>query len=148
MQNHKKVILFPQPFRWRFFDYVEGESNPSNPIEDWYQELSDEGKMMFDALLKNTSKIENHLQWGGFKFLKGEPKKERLWQLDFIADKRQYRVLGVFGGIRKQAVLILGCYHKGEVYTPHNALDTASKRAKALREKRGNTLERTIKVDL
>ena len=53
-----------------FLDLVEGGANR---IEPWYQdELSQEGKDSFDALLKNTRKIENHLQWGGFKFLKGE----------------------------------------------------------------------------
>ncbi|MFI5117639.1 MAG: hypothetical protein ACHP8B_13190, partial [Terriglobales bacterium] len=115
MQNHKKVIPFPVPRFWSFFDYVEGDWNP---IEEWYQkELLEEGKAVFDALLKNTHKTENHLHWGGFKYLKGEPKKERIWQLDFVADKRQYRLLGVFSSIRKQAVLMVGCYHKGDVYT-------------------------------
>ena len=119
-----------------------------NRIECWYQELSQEGKDNFDALLKNTQKIPNHLEWGGFKYLKGEPKKERIWQLDFIADKRQYRLLGVFGSIRKQAVLILGCYHKGHAYTPKEALETACKRAKALRDERATIDGRKIKDDL
>ena len=144
MRNHTKVILFPVHQFWSFFDYVEGTSNP---IEDWYLALSEEAKYMFDSLLKNTGKIENHLEWGGFKYFKGEPKRERIWQLDFIADKRQYRVLGIFGGVRKQAVLILGCYHKGDVYTPQNALETATKRAKALREGRASTHERKIRID-
>jgi hypothetical protein len=132
--------------RWSFLDFVEGGVNR---IEDWYQrELSQEGRDAFDALLKNTHKIENHLQWGGFKFLKGEARKERLWQLDFRADQKQYRALGVFGAARKQAVVLLGCYHKGIVYTPHDAIETACKRAKTLREGRGTTCERKIKYDL
>jgi hypothetical protein len=129
---------------WSFFDYVEGDHNP---VADWYRELSEEGRYGFDALLKNTHKIESQLHWGGFKFLKGKPKEERIWQLDFIADKKQYRLLGVFGELRKQAVLILGCYHKGDVYTPHNALDTACKRARLLREGRAQTCERKIRTD-
>lgn len=129
---------------WAFSDYVEGARNP---IEDWYQELSDEGKFGFDSLLKNTAKIDDHLRWGGFKYLKGEPKKEHIWQLDFIADKRQYRVLGVFSGT-KHAVLVMGCYHKGKTYTPHNALETARKRATALREGKAGTLGRKIKTDI
>ena len=146
MQNHKKVIFLSQPaLRWSFFDYREGGANR---IEEWYLGLSQEGKDKFDALLKNTQKIDNHLQWGGFKYLKGKPKEEHIWQLDFIADKRQYRLLGVFGSIRKQAVLLLGCYHKGDVYTPKEALETACKRAKALREKRATTYERKIKNDI
>jgi hypothetical protein len=145
LQNHTKVISFPESLTWSFSDYVEGGINR---IENWYKELSQEGKDNFDALLKNTHKIANHLNWGGFKYLKGEPKKERIWQLDFIAEKRQYRLLGVFGATRKQAVLIMGCYHKGDSYTPAEALDTACKRAKALREKRATTHGRAIKYDL
>jgi hypothetical protein len=146
LSNHKKVIFLPQPpLPWSFFDYVEGGANR---IEEWYLGLSQEGKDKFDALLKNTQKIESHVQWGGFKYLKGKPKEEHIWQLDFIADKKQYRLLGVFGSIRKQAVLLLGCYHKGDVYTPREALETACKRAKALREKRATTYERKIKNDI
>lgn len=118
-----------------------------NRIQTWYQEeLSPEGQENFEALLKNTSKIENHLQWGGFKLLKGEPRRERIWQLDFIADKKQYRLLGVFRPGR-QAVLVVGCYHKGKVYTPKDAIETACKRAKALREGRATIVERPIRHD-
>jgi hypothetical protein len=133
------------PAYWSFFDYMDGGVNR---VEEWYQQLTPEGKDTFDTLLKNTRKIESHLQWGGFKYLKGKPKEERIWQLDFRADKRQYRLLGVFGSVRKQAVLILGCYHKGDVYKPKEALDTACKRAKALRERRATTNERKVKDDL
>ncbi|MGD0599277.1 MAG: hypothetical protein ABR988_05610 [Terriglobales bacterium] len=131
---------------WSFADYVEGGRNP---IADWYaNDLSDDGRMQFDALLKNTGKIESHVQWSGFKFPKGELRKHRIWQLDFLADGRQYRVLGVFGSIRRQAVLLVGCYHKGKVYTPPDAFDTACKRAKALSEKRAATSERKIKFNI
>jgi phage-related protein len=117
-------------------------------IEEWYQkELSEEAQFTFDAVLKNQQKVDSVLNWTGFKFLKGRPKEERIWQLDFIADKRQYRLLGVFGQVRKNAVLILGCYHKGDNYTPKDALEMARKRAKALREGRAQTHEREIKSD-
>ena len=138
------MICFPGSPLWSFFDYVVGEGNP---IEDWYQELSEQGKFAFDFLLKNQQKIESHLNWTGFKFMKGKLKDEKIWQMDFIADKRQYRVLGVFGTIRRSAVLILGCYHKGDTYTPQDALETAYKRAKALREGRAQEHERKIKSD-
>lgn len=146
MQNHTKVIPFSVAIRWSFFDFVDGGGSH---IEKWYQtELSQEGKDGFDALLKNTHKIVNHLQWGGFKFLKGEARKERIWQLDFRAERKQYRVLGIFGTVRMQAVVLVGCYHKGTAYTPRDAIETACKRARALREKRGTTCERKIKYDL
>jgi phage-related protein len=145
LQNHTKVICFPSPPLWVFLDYVE---NGCDLIEEWYQkELSEGAQITFDTLLKNQQKIELSLNWTGFKYLKGKPKEERIWQLDFIADKRQYRLLGIFGETRKNAILILGCYHKGDNYTPRDALETARKRAKALREGRGWTIERKIKSD-
>jgi phage-related protein len=145
LRNHKKVIFFPSPTLWSFFDYV---SDGRNLIEEWYQkELSEEAQITFDTLLKNQQKIESVLNWTGFKYLKGKPKEERIWQLDFIADKRQYRLLGVFGMERKSAVLILGCYHKGDNYTPRDALEMARKRAKTLREGKAGTNERKIKSD-
>jgi len=144
LPNHKKVISFPPPAKWSFRDYKDGEANR---IEEWYETLSEEAQDNFDTLLKNTSKIQNHLLWGGFKYLKGDAKRERLWQLDFIADRRQYRLLGVFQP-GKHAALILGCYHKGDNYTPRDAIETACKRAKALREGRATTDERTIREDI
>ena len=133
------------PFRWSFWDYVEGRANR---IEEWYQnDLSQEGRDAFDALLKNTAKTENHLQWGKFKHLQGELKREGIWQLDFKADRRQYRLLGVFRP-GKTAVILLGCFHKGDRYTPENALETAVRRAKELREGRATVNERKIKNDI
>ena len=131
---------------WSLHDYSEGSNSP---IQDWYvSDLSDAGKFAFDALLKNTAKTENHLEWSGFKYPKGDLRKQRIWQLAFGADGRQYRLLGIFGSsFRKQAVLLIGCYHKGTIYTPPNALETAIKRAKALREGRAGTSERKIKFD-
>ena len=116
-------------------------------IEEWYEELSEEASLTFDTMLKNHQKVESHLEWTGFKYLKGKPREERIWQLDFIADKRQHRVLGVFGQGPKRAALILGCYHKGDNYTPKDALDMACKRAKELREGRAQLRERKIKTD-
>jgi len=143
--SYKSDIIEPV-IHWSFHDYVEGGQNR---IENWRtNDLSDAGKFGFDSLLKNTAKTESHLEWTGFKYLKGEAKKERIWQLDFLADGRQYRGLGVFGSLRRQAVLLIGCYHKGKVYTPQNALDTAIKRAKALREGKAITRERKIKFGL
>src|SRR5579863_9024034 len=125
---------------WAFHDYTE---RGQNPIESWYRDdLSDAGRFGFDALLKDRAKTANHLEWG-LKPLKGEARKLHIWEVKFVADGRQYRVLGIFRP-GKQAVLLIGCYHKGKVYTPPNALDTAVERAKALRDKKPgvSTLER------
>lgn len=149
MQYHKKVIPFtrgqkPQNSVWSFEDYAE---SGRSQIKSWYDhELSEEARLKFDTLLKNSAKIENHLHWGGFKQMKGKLAEVRVWQLDFKADRRQYRLHGVFRGSKK-AVLLSGCFHKGDVYTPSNALNTAYERAKAVREGRAETIERQIKFN-
>ncbi|MFP5227059.1 MAG: hypothetical protein ACLGXA_05475 [Acidobacteriota bacterium] len=145
LKNHTKVIFCSGQPIWQFYDCVLGGKNV---IEEWYRKLSDEASFTFSSLLKTLQKIDSQLQWPGFKFLKGKLKEERIWQLDFIADKRQHRVLGVFGQGRKSAVLILGCYHKGDNYTPSSALETARLRAKALGEGRAQLHERQIRTDI
>ncbi|HEY3130958.1 MAG TPA: hypothetical protein VGL91_16000 [Acidobacteriota bacterium] len=110
--------------------------------------MSDQAQLQFDSLLKANRKTSNHLEWIGFKgFLKGELKQERIWELQFYADKRQYRVLGIFGAVRKQVVLLIGCYHKGRIYKPSNALTTASQRAKSVRQGYATIEERQITID-
>ena len=146
MPYHKQVISSQEAGCWTFWDYVEGTSTP---IEDWYQSLSEDAQLLFQGTLKNISKTEIPIQWVGFKrFLRGKLKIERIWELAFTADKRQYRILGLFGDTRKQVVFLMGCYHKQGNYTPMDALKTALKRAKALKNKTGGLRERKIKTDL
>jgi hypothetical protein len=118
------------------------------PIQDWYDELSDYGKQLLDGILKNNSKIADHLQWSGFrKYLKGgEMQGQGIWELGFFADDRQYRLLGVFDG-EKRAVFLMGCYHKGGNYTPPNALATTLTRKKLLLQGQGKRHERKVNTD-
>ncbi len=149
LTNHKKVILFPLAVQdqWTFWDFQY--SKDSNPIEDWCESLSEEASSAFDTLLRVLRTTDSHLQWLGFKgFLRGKLKQERIWELEFRANKRQYRVLGKFGQIRKRAVILVGCYHKGRVYTPADALGQAYKRAKLLAEGRVMICERPRKDGL
>jgi phage-related protein len=145
---NKKVIQSQQPTTWTFVDCVCGGTNP---IQDWYEnDLSEEAQDLFDALLKNISKTEQHTNWTGFRrFLKGEQvQKQRIWELEFRADKRQYRVLCKFGTKRKEIILLMGCYHKQSVYTPADAIDQATKRAKKLSEGEAYTCERAIEENI
>lgn len=140
------MILFPLG-RWKFYDYVEFLSNK---IEDWYEgDLSDEGRFQFDSLLKTCKKTSDHTKWLGFKrFLKGGPPGVKVWELKFRADRREYRVMGMFTGVEKEALLLLGCYHKDKNYTPSDAIDTAFKRAKAQQADKAGKHERQITGDL
>jgi hypothetical protein len=132
---------------WRFWDFVH--ENNSNPIEDWYRhQLSDESRFDFDNLLKNICQIENHLDWGCFRgMMQGKLREQRVWELGFKSDRRQYRLLGVFGPQRREVVLLVGCYHKQKVYTPADALNSAYVRSKAVSEGRAVYDERKIRID-
>lgn len=135
---------------WKFFDYSTANGNP---IEDWYQELSDEAKFTFDSLLKNIQKVQLFKDWCVYKkHLKGELQQYNIFELGFKADRRQHRVLAIFGEERRQVIFLIGCYHKEKRYTPSNALKTAGQRAKDIREmqQRGEAIlnERKIKFDI
>lgn len=126
--------------RWRFFDY-------GDDIEEWYQGMSEEGQDMLDSLLKNNAKATEPRDWSGCKMLQGDCKEHGIWEWKFFADGRQQRLLGVFGEERKTAIFLIGCYHKGKIYQPPEALDTAIKRAKQI--KPGDKFrERQVKEDL
>jgi hypothetical protein len=147
LPNNKKVIPSSQSASWAFYDWVDGDG--SNPIEKWLAGESDEVRMVLNSTLKEAKKRRNHLEWLCFKrFLKGRKyEQERLWELKFHADRREFRLIGRFDGVMR-AIVFCGCYHKQSVYTPKDALDTALRRAKALSQGKAGRRERTIQDDL
>jgi hypothetical protein len=138
------VIRFPSA-GWRFFDYLEAATNP---IEDWYQSLSEEGQDTFDAILKWNHKAEIPIHWANSKMLQGECKEHGIWEWYFFADDRQQRLLGIFGEQRKQAIFLIACQHKQKRYQPTDCLNTAIKRAKEVRQKRAKTNERHVEENI
>jgi hypothetical protein len=135
------VIQFALP-RWRFFDYQD-------EIEKWYSDLSEEGQDIFDAILKANQKAESPTQWVSSKGLQGgRPKEHSIWEWYFRADGRQERLLGIFGKNQKEAVFLIGCSHKQNIYKPANCLETAVNRAKEVRKGTVNVYERTVKQDI
>lgn len=128
---------------WKFLDFVEEDG--TNRIEEWRQELSEDARLQFDAILEQDCKTAQFMDWLSFKrFMKGECREWKIWELQFSADGREYRVFGIFGPNRREATLLAGCYHKGRVYTPPNALETAIKRCKLLAQGRAGRDERQI----
>ncbi len=149
MTHHKKVIPFVKSHgddrEWIFYDFFQ---SGTNFVERWREDLSEEARFHFDAILKDASKTAKFQDWVAFrKFLKGKAADERIWELEFRADRRQYRVLGQFRGERV-AVLFAGCYHKQNVYAPKDAIETARKRARSLSRKEATLVERKIRLDI
>ena len=128
------MIDLEGPEVWTFVDCTILESG-SRPFEDWYQnKLSEEGKFALDDLLKTNRKTKNHLEWIGFrKFLKGKADAHGIWELGFKADRREHRVFGIFGSVRRQAILLGGCFHKMLIYSPPNAIRSACKVAREIK---------------
>lgn len=141
LTHNKEVIRWTGA--WTFWDYVSPSGN--NMIEGWrLQDLSDDGRLIFDKLLKNIRRTENHLNWLGFRrFIKLH--KDKVWELEFSSDGRAYRVLGDFAG-EKQAVLLIGCYHKGRNYTPADAINQAFERKRLLKNGTASHDERKISI--
>lgn len=147
LTNHKKVIsLVPQKSEWEFYDF--GNEAGRSALEAWWSGLSDDARDIFNAILKNNKKIESPREWTQLRYLHGDARKHRIWELRFRADKRAYRVLGMFGTKKKSAVLLIGCFHKQSVYDPPNAIDTAISRKRLLEEGRANAVERKIRSDI
>ena len=91
---------------WEFWDW--GTVN-DNPIKEWYDELFEGAQDKLEDLLKINSKIDIPRDWMGFKYMQGELKPEKIWQLSFPDNNIQNRLLGIFGR-RKQAILLSWIY--------------------------------------
>lgn len=139
MPNHKKVIPFPSS-GWSFFDYTD-------EIEDWYWRLSEDGQEIFQSMLKTNSKAAIPANWIGSKMLQGKYKQDGIWEWYFIDNKRQQRLMGIFGEERKTAIFLIGCSHKQKVYTPPDCLDTATKRAREVRNGTARLRKREVRQD-
>ena len=139
------IILPSPPALWTFYDF--GYLGGRTPIFDWYEnEISDRARLSFDALVKNNQKIPNQLEWSSVdKQMQGILKGHQVWQWR-IPGELQYRMLGVFHGLKK-AVFLMGCYHKGRKYTPTDALGTTLERKKLLEKGDCKLHERPIKLD-
>src|SRR6185295_10204508 len=113
LKKNIKVILSTDPDGSALWDFVDYGTQSANLFIDWYRSLSPEARDRIDADLKNCRKTAKHEDWLCFKrFLKGEYQSQRIWELRFKADRREHRILGIFGLTRKQAILLMGCYHK------------------------------------
>jgi phage-related protein len=144
-QNKKIVIDFPPGEKWAFFDFVEDSGE--NPVEDWLIAQTFGAKLSFQKLLKQNVRVDNHLEWGGYRHkMKGKANR-RIFELEFSADKRANRVLCCFDG-PKRTVLLCGCFHKDGNWTPSNAVDLAAQRLKRVENGTAKLVRRKIRYDL
>ncbi|MBS1842736.1 MAG: hypothetical protein JST77_18050 [Acidobacteria bacterium] len=118
-------------------------ANGTNHVRKWYgKELSITEQATLDALLDALEKTA-HWKFPEYKTLSGKHLKG-LGEIRFSGDqRRQVRVIGCQWK-ETNFVLLLGCMHKGSVYEPASALDTAALRKKDLEHSRGSICEHEI----
>jgi hypothetical protein len=140
--HHKNVIQFRNK-GWAFLSYVE---DGIDVIESWYESQTLEAQLAFDKLLKQNIKIDNHLQWIGYRHkMKGNELK-RVFELEFTADKRANRILCVFDG-KKRMVMLCGCYHQNKIWTPAGSLETTARRAEKVLNGTAKLQFKKIEID-
>jgi metal-dependent hydrolase (beta-lactamase superfamily II) len=116
-------------------------------IESWYEIQTPEAQFAFDKLLKQNIKIENHLDWIGYRHkLTRDKRLKKVFELEFTADRRANRLMCMFDG-QKRMVMLCGCYHKGNLWTPAGALETTARRAERVLNGNASFKEKEIEID-
>jgi phage-related protein len=138
VKNHNNVILsMPEPKEWTFLSFVTQRG--VDVVEIWDIPRTFEAELGFWAMIKNCRRTGDFLQWTAFRHrMHHDAGKAGVVELEFRADRKPYRVLCKFTG-KKCVILLCVCYHKNSNWTPRNALDLATERAKAIDEKRART---------
>lgn len=126
---------------WTFKTYVSPTGR--NDVQSTVDKL-DEGVLQHlltrIRYLANTDKIDWH-----------EPQAKKLagvkdvYEIRFQANKIQWRPLGYFGPGKNEFTILLWASHKQNIYTPAEAIDTASKRKRHIED--GEAKCATFKVD-
>lgn len=120
-----------------FRDYVSPGGR--NQIAEWYKRFSPQVRSDFDTLLGILRRTR---EWRKpeFKLLKGKLYKG-LGEIRWETANVQHRLIGCTGSQQGEYIFLIGCTHKGRIYTPPSALDTAIQRMKFLRTGEGGTRE-------
>lgn len=148
MKYQKEVIFLKRssdPELWEFFDYGTTERSL---IDDWLDEQPEGVQDIFEAVFKSNRKIADPKNWQDSRKMEGKLAKEGIWEYRIQYANVQYRLLGVFGPHKKQAVFLIGCTHKMKIYCPQDCLKTAIKRARAVRRKEATLHERKIQENI
>jgi hypothetical protein len=104
-----------------------------NKIIQWYESLSVVERADADLFIKNIRKVR---EW---RLPDYRSLFEGIGELRWKSSGKQQRLLGYFSG--DSWVALIGCRHKGPVYTPHNCLVTAKVRKAELERREVTTVE-------
>src|ERR1035438_4236115 len=104
----------------RFLDFKSAAGN--NLLSEWYCQQSFDCRAMFDSLLEVLGKSKEW-KYPEFKFL-----DDGIGEIRWNAGKVQHRVMGCSWKDPHGYLLLIGCTHKQNIYSPPDALATAKKR--------------------
>lgn len=93
-----------------------------NKIEQWYEGLSAVERADADVFIGRVRSLRD---WGWPDY---RPLFVGIGELRWTSGGKQQRLLGFFDG--ETWIALIGCSHKGRVYTPPSCLDTAKDRKK------------------
>lgn len=108
----------------------------NNKIKDWYSGLSSQERADADEFIKDMRKTQ---EW---KMPCYRPKLQgykSLGELRWTSGNKEHRLIGYLKAGTFFAMI--GCTHKGNVYDPSDALDTADRRKSQGEDKKADTIE-------
>jgi hypothetical protein len=135
--------------KWNFRQYVSPYPNERPAIDDWRKKLPQGPfKTDLDQFLRTLAKMAT---WpsGHLDSLKGKQNKG-LTELRWTSGKIEHRIIGyqiADSGDRSCYLMLLGCTHKGRVYTPAEAISTAQDRRNLIQTGRATTSEYLLVSD-
>jgi len=114
--------------------YVSPAGN--NKIADWYNDLSVQERADADEVIKNMRKTKEWKLPNYRPRLKGYT---GLGELRWTSEKKEHRLIGFLQS--NVFFALMGCTHKGTVYSPADALDQADKRKSQIENGKAITVE-------
>lgn len=122
--------------QWNFSVYVSPTGR--NDVQKTIDEYDDYGSEAFQRAVEHLAVTpKNQWQEPQAKKLKNE---DPIHEIRYKADNRATRALGYFAEDGCTFVIVLICYHKGRVYTPPDAIQSAHKRLKQIQNGTASTV--------
>ncbi len=113
---------------WNFRTYVSPTGR--NDVQAEVDGYDDYAREAFSRAVEHLA-ITPKVQWDephGKKLKNEDP----LYEIRYKANNRATRALGYFAPDGRTFVIVLCCYHKGRVYTPPDAFDSAHRRIRQI----------------
>jgi hypothetical protein len=110
---------------WTFVEYVSGRG--LGTVTAWLAEGSVTRRAEFHTRLRFLAPIRNRLDWedSSFRKMRRAAGRAGLYEIRWKADSTQWRVLGFFRDGQREFVMVMGCSHKQQIYTPRDAIEKA-----------------------